>query len=399
MRLLPVVLLFVLALSAEASAAWRGAVTLDSAAVRSASVAVDDQGRAAAAWIRGDTVRARVGGRVVDVQSSGGRLEGATIGVGPRNAIVAWTRRGRVEARRVSYGGGVSLRQRLSGDGPAAFGPDWVGGTLAWLRGTDEPDLQLAVPRRDGRFEGTIRYDIDGLLDVDLAPSRAGGLVAAFTRERGSDVDIVVAEQAAGRARLRDVFTPETAGLPRDPAVAVSATGRTVVAWTEGDREAGGERIMVAARPRGGSFGAPAPLATGVYATQLALVPKADGSVLAAWIASQRFAETSPGILRVADVNDGVVRNVSAAGEEVERWAGAVDGRGIAHFAWWSDSASEPGGPVFTRVVDAQERLQTRYRLTPLGERATSLSLAAGARGEAAALWTRAGGGLRMALR
>src|SRR5688500_7400068 len=98
MRLLSLAVLPVTAFAAQTAGPWSEPVTIDSATVRSPSLAFDGDGRSAAAWIRsagrGGTVRAQLKGRVYDVQASTGRLEGASIATGPRNAIVAWTRGG-----------------------------------------------------------------------------------------------------------------------------------------------------------------------------------------------------------------------------------------------------------------------------------------------------------------
>jgi hypothetical protein len=338
----------------------------------------------------------------VTVQRSGERLGAPAVALAARGPVVAWTRGGRVEARRLSSTGALLTRSRLSGDGPTAFDPTWVGGTggavLAWLRGAAEPDIQVGVPRSDGRFRGTIRYDIDSLADADMSTTRNGGLLVAYTRSAPGGAQLVVAEQTAGTTRLRDVVRMPTAGQPRNPAVAVTPDGRSYVAWSEGVA-AGGERIMVSSRARGGAFGAPVVLETNVFANQLALVSKPDGAVLASWIAATRPVPTAPGVLRVANVDGRSVGSLSRTGEDVERYTAAVDGRGVAHFIWWSDVTAEPGGPVTTRLVDSAERIGAGRRLSPPGERAVSLSIAAGGRNVVAAWGTAGGGAIRAAER
>jgi hypothetical protein len=381
---------------AGAGAQWSAPTSLDRGEVRTPSVALDTRGRIAASWLKGSSIRAWQSShrRLVTVQRSEQRFSPPVVALASSGAVVGWARAGRVEARRLSASGRLLTKSRLSGDGPAAFDPTWVGGTggtvLAWLRGTSEPDIQVAVPRSDGRFAGTIRYDIDGLRDADMSTTRSGGLLVAYTRLVPGATQLVVAEQTAGTTRLRDVVRMPTTGVPRNPAVAVTTSGRSYVAWTEGD-PAGGHRLLVSRRERGGAFGAPVTLATGAFAGQVALVPKSDGAVLASWVARTRFAQSSPGVLRVALADGGAVSNVSAAGEAVERYTAAVDGAGGAHFVWWNDIQVEPGGPVTTRPVDAAERLGARRRLSAPGERAVSLSAAAAGRRVVVA-WGTAGG-------
>lgn len=372
---------------------WSEPVTLDRGAVSAPAAAVDARDRAAAAWLRGRReVRALVpGGRVVTAaRGATQRLTAPDVATTRRGAVVAWTRGGRVEARRVSAAGRLSPVAQLSPAGADALDPTFVGGSggtvLAWQLGTDEPELQIGLPRSDGRFLGTLRYGLASLVALDFTTTRSGGLLAAYTRRRASDgeVELMVAEQRPGTRELVEVARLGAVGVPREPSVAVTADGRSVVAWTEPDPAGGGRRVVAATRPRGGEFAAPVTVATGQYASRLALLPKADGPVLATWIAGQRLSPASPGVLRVANVAGGIGRSLTSPRELIRDYTATADGRGAAHFGWIDAS-----GAVRVRLIDDAERLRARRRLTEPGERARALSLSAGRRG-AMALWTTA---------
>ena len=84
-----------------------------------------------------------------------------------------------------------------------------------------------------------------------------------------------------------------------EPAVAVNATGATVVLWTHGGT--GGE-LKAIYRPAGGSFG-PAQDVTQAglyfYETQLAVDPR--GHALATWTAKLGANHDPPGVIQAAD--------------------------------------------------------------------------------------------------
>jgi hypothetical protein len=372
---------------------WSEPVTLDRGAVAAPSAAVDERDRVAATWLRGPReVRALVpGGRVVTVaRSPRRRLLTPEVATTTRGAVVAWTRAGRVESRRVTAGGRLSLVSQLSPAGRRAFEPTFVGGTggtvLAWQLGTGVPQLQLGIPRSDGSFLRTLRYGLGDVAELDFTTTRSGGLLAAYTRRAatGGSVELVVAEQRPGSRELVEIGRMATIGLPREPHVAVTAAGRSVIAWTESEPASGGRRVVMADRRRGGTFGAPVTLAPAAYASRLSLVPKADGAVLATWIAGERLSPASPGALRVVDTAGGTPRTVTRPGERIRDYAVTADGRGAAHFGWITS-----GGAVTAGIVDEAERVGTRRRLSHTGERARALSLSAGRRG-VAAIWTTA---------
>ena len=370
-----------------ANGPWSAPVTLDRGTVAAPSVAVDARDRAAATWLHGPReVRALLpsGRTTVVARSATQRLRTPEVATTSRGAVVAWTRQGRVETRTVSAASGrLSTVSRLSPAGRDALDPTFVGGTggtvLAWQLGRDEPELQIGLPRSDGRFAGTLRYTLDSLEDLDFTTTRGGGLFAAYTRRRGADgrIELMAAEQRAGSSRLVEIARmPQGTAAPRDPAVAVTSAGTAVVAWAES--APGGGRVMVAQRPRGGVFGDPVAIAAGGQASRVAVLPKSDGTVTLAWVATRTTSQTAAGALRVADLRDLAARTMAGA---IGDYTAAVDGRGGVHFAWITN------GRVSTRLVDDRGQLGRRRTLTAPGERARTVALGAGAR-DVVALWT-----------
>ena len=368
---------------------WSAPVTLDRGAVSAPAVAFGERG-VAATWLRGPReVRAFMPspGTVTVARSRAQRLRTPEIATTSTGAVVAWTRQGRVESRRVSRRTGrLSLVSRLSTKGREAFAPAFVGGTgptvLAWQLGERDPELQIGVPRSSGAFAGTLRYPFEGLLDLDFTTTRGGGLLAVYTRRRAGDgrPELMVAEQRPGSPRLVEIARmrePVAPAVPADPVVAVTRTGRTVVAWTEAGR------IVVSERPRGGEFGDPVEIAGGGFASRLALLPKADGTVLASWIATARASETAAGVLQMANVRGGTAQALTRSGERVVDYTATLDGRGGAHIGWIS------GGRAVVRVVDDREQRGARRTLSAPGERVRQLALAAGST-DVAAVWTTA---------
>ena len=366
---------------------WSEPVTVDRGAVSAPTVSVDDDDRAAVAWRRGPReIRAVVprAGVVTVARSATQRLLTPEIATTTGGAVVVWTRAGRVESRRVAGSGRLSSVSRLSPVGRDAFGPTFVGGSggtvLAWQLGAEEPELQLGVPRSDGTFAGTLRYALDSLVGLDVTTTRGGGLLAAYTRRRASDgrVELMVAEQAPRSSRLVEIARmrePVPPATPTEPRVLVTPGGRSLVAWLEADR------VMLAERPRGGEFGQPVAIAAGARPRGLALVPKADGTILASWV--------SGGALRVADTAGGVSRTLATG---IADYVASADGRGAAHFGWVADGRAQ------TRLIDDAERIGTRRTLSAPGERVRELALSAGAR-DVVAAWATRGGSIRVSSR
>ncbi|CAA9475995.1 MAG: hypothetical protein AVDCRST_MAG85-318, partial [uncultured Solirubrobacteraceae bacterium] len=320
------------------------------------------------------------------------RLRTPEVATTSNGAVVAWTRNGRVETRRVSRRTGrLSLISRLSPKGRQAFGPTFVGGTvptvLAWQLGERDPELQIGIPRSSGAFAGTLRYPFENLIDLDVTTTRGGGLLAAYTRRRAGDgqPELMVAEQRPGSPRLVEIARmrePVAPSLPVGPSVAVTDDGRTLVAWSEASPDGRG-RVVVSERPRGGEFGDPVEIAAGGQPSRVSLLPKSDGTVLAAFVTTTRPSLTSPGTLRIADVRTGAVRALTRSGERVADYTVSLDGRGAAHFGWIT------GGRVIVRVVDGREQRGARRTLSAPGERVRQLALAAGSN-DVAAVWTTA---------
>ena len=147
---------------------WSEPVTLDRGAVASPTVAVDDArprcGRLAAAGRARSARSCRAPGVVTVARSATQRLLTPEVATTTRGAVVAWTRAGRVEARRVGAGP-AGCRSGLPAVAPGrdAFAPTFVGGTggdrarLAARRRRARAAARPAAPRRHVRRDAALR--------------------------------------------------------------------------------------------------------------------------------------------------------------------------------------------------------------------------------------------------
>jgi hypothetical protein len=413
--------------SAVAASGWEAPQTIGTASggaeFADTDVAVDDRGSAVAVWSatgpgRDAVYAARASsgarfGRATLVRGQRGNLDDARVAFdGDRNAVVAYRRftggNHRVASRTLTPGGRLLGEQLLSGGGASAFEPLFartVGDApiVSWRRSPPRADdlrAELATAQEGGRFEQRVRYDFP---DAPQAFVVAGGpaderVVATVRRVPDSARgEVVVGLPVEGSTTLDLRTVSGGRRTVREVALTVTRAGRIVVAWTE--NVGGRQAILVADRPRGGTFGPPRQiLAPDRYIDQLTLVTTGEDTARAAWITApaRNAFRLRRGVVNTARLgvggDDGPPRDVSTAGREVEAFTIAPDGRGGATVLWLSDVAAEPGGPLEARAITAQGRFGRVQRLTARAERAVAAALGVGAQGAAAAVWTVAGG-------
>ena len=357
------------------------------------------------AWVRSkpslNVLRARTATRagvtrdwVVRASRTG--ITRPTLLTGGGVGVVAWRwftgRTYRVEARSLHLGSGrVGPLQRLSAAKPDASAPTFVGGDggvrLAWLRLGLEPDLQVASPERTGRFASTVRYDVEGVRELDATVASGDRLAVAFTRRLPGQTSPSVGVALQGLEGLAEIATFDGRPGAEEPGVAVDSRGRLVVAWTQ-TTENGLEQVYTAVRERGASrFGDPVLVETTGSVDDLAIVPKADGDTLLTWLSSGTIGPTS----LVAASLTGGSRTLNASTDDVTGYAVTTDARGSAHIAYRADGPGT-GGLLYATRVGPTELISAPRRVTAPGERASSFSIGASPRGTARVAWTRAGG-------
>ena len=406
--------LLIAALAAPAAAqaqTWSEPVTIDRgrgpARVATPVVVPGANGQSTAAWVRrapgGSALMGRVGtlraARYMTVHSSRRRIADPALLTSTGSALFAWRWnatgdawriRTRAASTRTLKGGPLQTLTRAT---PTAGPPSFIGSTggtrLAWQRGTSSPTVEVARPGAGGRFAGTVRYLIPGLVEADATVTARGAVVVAYTKlvEGEQEPRLTIATQ--GATGLRDVAAFGGRLRAEDPAVAGDRAGRIVVAGVESTGVT--QRVVVATRAPGETaFTEPVAL-TGddVLSRFVRVVPKSDGAVLVSWL--EEDAAVSPGSppsrIMVASLGGGA-RQLSRAGEGASDYAVAVDGRGNAHFVYRS---GEPGLLRAVTVSDAEVVGRAR-RVTAAGERAGAFSVGASAGGAVAVAWTSANG-------
>jgi hypothetical protein len=380
-------------------------------------VAVDDRGYALAAWERvngrSDVLAARrtparAFGGPFPIDATGGERAGSpAVGFVDRTGYVVH-RRGSggdevfVVLRTVGPDGGRSRPVALSEPGrfpgaPATDrGPD--GELLLWwgersLRGAV---LAFTRVRVDGSVEPVQRLELGEAREVVAALGPGGGVLAAFiSREVTGRFPRVLVRSLGEDA---SAFGPAQAVSdgsrnPRELQIDVAFGGRAAVAWTASSGE--NEHVIAAQRSGvGTTFGAEEVLDGGAgFADQLALTATADGDLLAAWSApgADRAVTSADGPVRLAEIggNGGPARTVTRAGVEADSVTLTAGGRGGATLAFIQDVGGR--GPVRAVAITRTERLGRVQRLSVPGERPVGLTLAAGPRGDAVALWVEQG--------
>ena len=276
------------ALAPAASASWSAARALTaSGAATPAVVALSGPDRMAALYVRSlggqDRVELRrgtedrLGPPTVIERDRGGRLDSPALHVDRDRALTVWRRLGAgLGAASVPFSRGPNDPRTLTGRG-MFYDPRFVAPDLLTWHSRRQGSVR---ERLGGTFGVTTRLPTGATFGAALVVDRDGGLVVAWPQ----DGRILVAQRPAGGA-----FGPPVRlsgdGYARTPVLAVTANGAVVAAWVQNAGE--GNALMVAARPRGGGFGAARELAP---AAEGAVSPRAlgtsDGAILLSYVAS-----------------------------------------------------------------------------------------------------------------
>jgi hypothetical protein len=338
------------------------------------SVAADARGRMAVAFVRelGGRTRAEVRrgatrgllrGASIVLDSSTHFVSEPAVGLpadgGP--LAVAWRRfeggAQRLRGTAISSAGTAAAPQALTPDGTeSAYAPAFVAAAdsstrLVWTRRTTEAGrlvvggtfgAPFALPAPGVGAEPQVAVDADGATVVVWVDSASGRVLAARAPAGGpfGPPDVL---SATGRARA--------------PQLAVSTSGTAVAVWLQSS--GAGNSLQAAARPRGGTFGAPFPIAE---AEQRAFSPRiaatSAGEVLVAWVNSNVATGYGggPGIVWLQRLSAGGAlvgarRQLSTDGVRTTEPAIAHDGAGSAIVAWTNFPAGARSGTVQARRI------------------------------------------------
>jgi hypothetical protein len=181
------------------------------------------------------------------------------------------------------------------------------------------------------QVRGTTRLPAGATFDVQ-ARLADGTLLAVWTQSGA----VFSAAKAPGALAFGAVARLSPArGYARSPQLAVTTDGHAVAVWTQSD--ASGRALLAAARPPGGTFGAPTVLAAAAAeAVSTRAVATTAGDVFVTYVASGRFAGAGPlYALRVAPDGRAAtpVRMLTAPGERTRDVSLAVDS-GAGYAAW-----------------------------------------------------------------
>lgn len=418
--------LLVIPAPAGAAERWRAPQTVAAAPSgvlwRDTDVAVDDRGGLVAVWSSSAgrqqavlAARATSGGRFgrpLSVRAQRGSLGDARVAIDEdRHAVIAYRRVAggvqRVASRTLTAGGRLLGEQFLSGPGSSAFFPLFariVGDApiLSWRRSAaraDDLTLEVASARQSGRFERRVTYAFP---DAPHEWAVAGGprderYVATVRRLPDSAFSQVVVGVPRPNSTALDLQAISTGERTvREVALTVTRAGRVVVAWSE--NHSGRQSVWVSERPADGTFEPPRQLLPADrYIDGLTLVTSGADTARVAWVtaATRREGRLVRPALVTAKLgvsgDDGPQRDLSPAGQAVEAFTAAADGRGGVTALWAGDVAAEPGGSLHVRAITAQGRFGRVQRITARGERAVAAALGVGDDGDAAAVWTVAG--------
>jgi hypothetical protein len=213
----------------------------------------------------------------------------------------------RVQAARRPAGGAWEAAQTLSTVMPGPFANleftvrldvgVAVNGDAALVWSQAGQGVQGAdLPRSGSAWTPPVALDpVPGLVasDVDLALRPDGSAAAAWQQGGVGGRSVVVAERPSGGAWSAPA-TVSTGANAYYPALAVAGDGTVVAAWTDGD---GGPHVVARARPPGGAWSPPAALGPG-YA------PRVDGTAgagaLVTWVGGAYPHQTLSGAVRRA---------------------------------------------------------------------------------------------------
>jgi hypothetical protein len=226
--------------------------------------------------------------------------------------------------------------------------------------------LAALPPAARAEWSPPIAVSAPGARTAAVAATRGGGFVVAWAAGRAVRARRLV-DGRAGR------MLTVSAGAARADDVALwpAPRGRTVVTWTS--RGVIGLRAIGA----GGRLGPRARITA--HGSQVVAVPRADGSVTAAWIASD-------GSVRARRISPrgtaGAVTRLTAPGTRVRALVGAADIDGGALLVF------DAGGMLLgQRILGDGSATRPSFPISPLGQTARLPQLATDGTGGATVLW------------
>lgn len=325
--------------------AWSVTSTLSAAgeSAMNPDVAINGAGSASVVWERSDGTNTRIQERHSTAAGSWSTTVDLSVATEPAinaqvvidghgNTTVVWAGvdnfRRRIETRRRPAGGTWSQPSWVSDAGATNANPDLAvnsAGTLvaAWSRYDSLAGLwRTQAARRPATGSWSAPVFLSGANEGALFPVAGidthGTASAAWRDVAGAYNVIMASRQPAGGSWS----APQSLSLPSSQAsdehLAVNAHGDAVVVWQRSDGTF--DRIQVARRPAGGTWGAPVTLsADGVNAEEPDVAIGPTGDVIAAWALDEIPIQAQ-------------VRRLSAGGT----WGAAVN------FAPTTDTSDQP---------------------------------------------------------
>jgi hypothetical protein len=276
-------------------------------------VALDPAGNSVVVWVRSDGSNSRVQsaaraaggpwGSPQDLSAPGQSAGGPQVALDAAgNAVSVWVRsdgsNSRVQAAVRPAGGTWETPQDLSAAGLHASAPDVAldpagDAVVVWLSSSsqygDGALVQVAVRPAAGAWTPPEDISPANSSDPQVALDPARNAIAVWEHFPGGSAPVQAAVRPAGGAwgDPQDISAQDELAI--QPRVALDSAGNALALWTR--LGLGAWSVRAAARPAGGSWGAPQNLsASGEFAflPELALNPAGDA--VAVW---SRFAESS----------------------------------------------------------------------------------------------------------
>jgi hypothetical protein len=301
------------------------------------------------------------------------------------NAVVVWTRysetNDRVQVSRQPAHGSWSAPINLSAAGQNAGAPQVAAngqGTAVavWSRFDGSHGRVQAARRPAGGSWGT-RFTLSAAGqdagNHQIAIDEQGNAVAVWFRGDSSNNRVQTARQVPGGTWTSPVNLSAPGGNANEPQIEFDGQGNSVAVWTAIDGTT--RRVQTARRIVGGPWGSPLNLsATGrdAYSPQLAV--NAHGSTVAVWERSDGVNDRVQVARRPVGDSWGAPRLLSAAGQNGHSSRVAIDTQGNAVAVWSRSDGTNTRAQA--RGLDAAGPISTMSRPTRWAQTSTTFGLA-----------------------
>jgi len=321
-------------------------------------IAIAPDGAATAVWRRSNgtnnviqaTTRPPSGsfGAPVDLSAAGQTATNPQIAIAPDGAATAVWRRSNganfiIQTATRPPGGSFGVVVDLSAAGQSAFdpriaiAPDGTA-TAVWQRFNGANNIIQAATRPPGGSFGAA-VDLSAALDPQIAIAPDGAATAVWRRSNGTNFIVQAATRPPGGSFGAAVDLSATGQSAFDPRIAIAPDGTATAVW---QRFNGANNIIqAAARPSGGSFGAPVDLsATGqdAFRPQIEIAP--DGTATAVWYRSNGANFIVQAATRPPGGSFGAAVDLSATGQGAFDPQIAIAPDGAATAVWYRSNGA-----------------------------------------------------------